>query len=929
MGEEKADQKQKVDVKKVQAHWTTNRKQQRVARPKKQEFRAQTAGLETAIFTVGTAKDAANFIEVMKQLSRWAGVNFRNGGAMAQAAIEDMIEPKIDPPEDLPATGATKKEEKKWELDFEKYYKKTAAWEEAEGKAFQLILAHCHPDVERRVTASSKWETIKTSGKLIPLLELVRQVCHKHDEVKQGTMALVEQQMQLFLNYQRQDITLEDFVKQFRARAEVINTFGGRAGYHPKLYQQHCQAMAAKLDKAVDALTDAEKEDCLKASCEEFLAALLIRISNDTFYKAAKTSLANGNLSNKDIYPKTLDEARRYLENYQGEPTVRPPRAERIDDGVAFVQAGQKSKYNTGNPKEDPCYSCGKKGHIAKNCPELNAKERKEVELVGVVEFNAITDAGLQECIEGVANVIMGMDDASIETAEDEDDVVEDGAFNAVGFIELSSGKARKVDCGRSRLYLDSCATENVMFAVENLTKCHTTGVTMRQNCNAGTKLTNRMGYWGGIKFWISPDGIANLLSIPKLQEAGFKIQFTDKWRMLTPNNKLITFAQDDAGVCKGMPYINLDRIDDFCEEVEDAPTFIESVRKNYEGFTAEQVKRAREARDALAMMAHPRGDRLAHMVSSNVIENCKVRSSDLANATVIYGPDRGAIRGKTVRRKPEKVRPEYSRIPLQLFERLKDVTLSADIMFVNGLPFFVTLSRAIKMGTAEFTPSRTADALHKKLETVKRLYCRGGFLVRTVLMDMEFEPLVDLSTDANINCTAAREHVGDIERFIRTVRERMRSTASELPYSDYMPDAFIIRLVYFAVMWINAFLAENGASQEYSPREIVTGLKMDFQKHCRARWGSYVEASVDDIVTNTQVNRTHPSICLGPTGNMQGSVWCYDLKTKKVVKRRTITPLPMPDCVIRRVVELGKQSKQKRTSDRLQFLNRNKECFA
>ena len=79
--------------------------------------------------------------------------------------------------------------------------------------------------------------------------------------------------------------------------------------------------------------------------------------------------------------------------------------------------------------------------------------------------------------------------------------------------------------------------------------------------------------------------------------------------------------------------------------------------------------------------------------------------------------------------------------------------------------------------------------------------------------MDMEFEPLVDLSTDANINCTAARKHVGDIERFIRTVRERMRSTASELPYSDYMPDAFIIRLVYFAVMWMNAFLAENGAS--------------------------------------------------------------------------------------------------------------------
>jgi hypothetical protein len=130
--------------------------------------------------------------------------------------------------------------------------------------------------------------------------------------------------------------------------------------------------------------------------------------------------------------------------------------------------------------------------------------------------------------------------------------------------------------------------------------------------------------------------------------------------------------------------------------------------------------------------------------------------------------------------------------------------------------------------------------------------------------MDMEFEPLVPMSSDANINCTAAREHVGDIERFIRVIKERARATSSELPYKKLMPDAFIIQLIYFVTMWINAFVAENGASTEFLPREIVTGMRMDFNKHCKARWGSYAEAGEDLMVTNGQEDRTYPCVYLG-----------------------------------------------------------------
>lgn len=131
--------------------------------------------------------------------------------------------------------------------------------------------------------------------------------------------------------------------------------------------------------------------------------------------------------------------------------------------------------------------------------------------------------------------------------------------------------------------------------------------------------------------------------------------------------------------------------------------------------------------------------------------------------------------------------------------------------------------------------------------------------------MDMEFEPLIDKSEDVLINTTAAREHVGDIERYIRTQKERSRSVIAELPYKEFMPDPFIVRLMYFVAFWINAFPNENGVSKTYSPREIVTGMSVDYKAHCRARFGAYVEASEDADITNNMQGRTAPCICLGP----------------------------------------------------------------
>ncbi len=156
----------------------------------------------------------------------------------------------------------------------------------------------------------------------------------------------------------------------------------------------------------------------------------------------------------------------------------------------------------------------------------------------------------------------------------------------------------------------------------------------------------------------------------------------------------------------------------------------------------------------------------------------------DVYNPNRSFGLDLANLRGKTTRKQPEHVRVDYVEIPRNLVNMHKYATLVANMMFVNGLPFLVTLPRGISLVTIEFLLSRTAKRLAVTVEQVLKVYARGGFGVQTMMMDMEFKKLVDLLPNVAINTTAARVHVGEIEQKIQVIKERARGTMNTLPHS-------------------------------------------------------------------------------------------------------------------------------------------------
>ena len=130
-------------------------------------------------------------------------------------------------------------------------------------------------------------------------------------------------------------------------------------------------------------------------------------------------------------------------------------------------------------------------------------------------------------------------------------------------------------------------------------------------------------------------------------------------------------------------------------------------------------------------MIANPTKREFAGMVREKLLTNCSITVRNVENANQIFGPDLANLRDKTTRAKPGHVRVEYARIPKNFIQLHKYVTLVADVMFVNGLPFLVTSLRGISLVTIKHLPSRTAKRLAHTLERLLMMYGSAGFVVQ------------------------------------------------------------------------------------------------------------------------------------------------------------------------------------------------------
>ena len=85
-----------------------------------------------------------------------------------------------------------------------------------------------------------------------------------------------------------------------------------------------------------------------------------------------------------------------------------------------------------------------------------------------------------------------------------------------------------------------------------------------------------------------------------------------------------------------------------------------------------------------------------------------------------------------------------------------------------------------------------------------------------------------------------------------------------------------------------------------------MTGIKLDYTKHCRLAFGDYAQTHEEHNPTNSMNERTIGAICLGPMENFQGGYKFMSLRTGKLIHRRNFTPILMTQEVIDPVLTIG-----------------------
>ena len=151
-------------------------------------------------------------------------------------------------------------------------------------------------------------------------------------------------------------------------------------------------------------------------------------------------------------------------------------------------------------------------------------------------------------------------------------------------------------------------------------------------------------------------------------------------------------------------------------------------------------------------------------MIKNNQINNFKVSVWNINTDQEIRVEDISAMKGKTVQGKPTVVSSYLIKITKEIANLKKIVFLTADILFVNWILFFISLSRKIDFTGVSHLKGRTAAIIFDAFKAILRFYLQRGFRIQIVHADGEFGApkyiIQNISAGPRVNLTSANEYM-------------------------------------------------------------------------------------------------------------------------------------------------------------------------
>ena len=178
-------------------------------------------------------------------------------------------------------------------------------------------------------------------------------------------------------------------------------------------------------------------------------------------------------------------------------------------------------------------------------------------------------------------------------------------------------------------------------------------------------------------------------------------------------------------------------------------------------------------------------------MLETNYFRNCALTVDDNKRTLYIYGPDIEGLKEKMTRGRSKKIEKSFMvSIPDTIKELHPRVDFSANYFFVQGIDVLHNISSGYGFRTVVYLKDYKRKYNENiMLNVVKRcihVYHTRRLTVNSLNTDNKFACIRNSILPTNLNMVAAEEHVGNVKKLTRTVKEDTLCHVHRLPYEQY-----------------------------------------------------------------------------------------------------------------------------------------------